>query len=158
MSRRVAIAIFILLILLIVIALSVTYYAISNPTIKGNSIDFSSPLREENLSTENLEKSWISELANRDSSKSLLPANEISIKLNLSNSIDKIFKYRVIVDRADEYQFALLKGFLDRNEFNYSHFKRDKSVKIAILVDRDDSFETLINELDNYSLNYTIER
>lgn len=163
MNKKLASLIFITLTIGLIIVLVIFYKVAGNVSIDKQALLKESFLKKE---TKEIEKnddnsaSWIDKFAKQEALAYRFPATEIFIKFDLTDDVKGEPLYRILIDKLDNYQFFLLSKILKEKSKNieYSYFKRDNTIKLIIMTSVEDTFKTLLNELDNYSIEYNLEK
>lgn len=157
MNKKLASLLFALLVLFLIATLVITYILISDVKV---DIDKASLIK--NDGSYKLEKSdesgWVEKLTKTKLQDYSLPATEISVKLSLNDENIKKYQYRVLVENASQVQFFNLTQILQTNNINYSYFKQENSLKVIILTDSKPTLDMLLNKLEDYSIDYTLEK
>ena len=161
MNKRPATLIFAILTLGLIVILVVIYNVVGDVSINKEEL-LKQNYSIDNVDTKKLEKSssWIDKFAKKEELTYHFPATEIFIKLDLTEDVKNEPLYRILVDKLDNYQFFLLSKILKTlsKDIEYSYFKRDNSIKLIIMTSIEKTYKTLLNELDNYSIEYNLEK
>ena len=163
MNKKLAILIFAILTLGLIVILVVFYNMAGNVKINKQELlkqDYT--VSNGVVDAKKLEKSgsWVDKFAKKEELTYRFPATEIFIKLDLTEDIKNEPLYRILVDKLDNYQFFLLSKILKTlsKDMEYSYFKRDNNIKLIIMTSTEKTYKTLLNELDNYSIEYNLEK
>jgi hypothetical protein len=156
MNRKLAFLLFALLILFLVAILGITYYLINNTDVKVDRTSF------QNRDTTKLifpdSGGWVEKLTNTKLQNYSLPATEISLKLSLNDENIKKYKYRVLVENINQIQFFNLTQILKNNNIDYSYFKQESTIRVIILTDSKTILDELLNSLEDYSIEYILQK
>ena len=162
MNKKLATLIFIILTVGLLVILIIFYNVAGNVSINKEELLKQDYSIHNDLDTKKLEKSssWVGKFAQKGELTYRFPATEIFIKLDLTEDVKDEPLYRILVDKLDNYQFFLLSKILKTlsKDIEYSYFKRDNTIKLIIMTSIDKTYKTLLNELDNYSIEYNLEK
>lgn len=161
MNKVLASLVFIILTVGLIVTLMIFYKVAGNtPIDKALLKENFETKSDKELIKEANEDSWIDKFAKKDSPTYRFPATEIFIEFDLNKDVKAQALYKILIDKLDDYQFFLLSRVIKEQSQNieYSYFKQDNTIKLIIMTSIEDSFKTLLNELDNYSIEYNLEK
>jgi|GEM_PF-5400146 len=156
MNKKVGSLIFALLIIFLVVILILTYKIVSDVKVDIPKVDFVNDKNEDIKMSH--DGSWVEKFSEIKMKNYSLPATEISVKLNLNEESQKDYKFRILVDNINEFQFFNLKQILITQNIYFSYFNQENSIKVVILTNSKETLQDLLNSLEKYSIDYTLEK
>jgi len=135
---------------LILVVLGIVYFNIS-------SIDIEKPYQPISTKTEKKEEKNIIKLLAENKIKTIFPAKELYLKIDLNYIPKTRYLYQTIIDNLDKYQIFGIEQILTLNNIKYSIIKSKKNLKLFINFDKKSQAIKIKRLFKNYNFNVKLQ-
>lgn len=104
------------------------------------------------------QKSWLTSLSKDQDQDSYYPVTEISIDLNLLESVDQKFKHRVRyfklqTQKLNDYHFFCLQQVLEQSHINHKIERFQDEIGVILYSNNQTTLNKIVKELKKYGIN-----
>ncbi|MEA3371262.1 MAG: hypothetical protein U9Q40_07965 [Campylobacterota bacterium] len=138
------------------VAIFIVFFLISI----NSSVEFgdSEPLTLESEVAQNKpEKVWLNHFSKTQRLGYSYPVNEVYVKVDLDEKINKTITYKLSASLLDPYQLFCLKEELKQHKFRYFLKKEKESVDLLIYSQDINKLNSLVDVLKNYQISASVK-
>ena len=138
------------------VAIFLTFFLISINSYIDVKEDVSLSL-ENNITKLKPEKIWLNQFSQTERLGFSYPVNEVYVRIDLDEKINKTITYRLSAPLLDPYQIFCLKEELKHHKLKYYLKQDSKNMELLIYSQNVNKLNNLVKVLKNYKISATVK-